>query len=188
MISPELIFDIGQTFTNERGRILLKEPQRSYMWEAYILDPKPRGGDEVKLYMISGFVPASTNEPIRGRFMGQQYANTGYETSMNVFTTTLWDDDTLFSYRYMQEWINQINDPVAGRNAGRAAKRDLVLITKNKFDNRATGTFSLIGCYPTELAAAPLDYSNSSNFTFDVTLVFDHKFMNDTAESYRFDE
>lgn len=189
MISPELIFDIGQTVISDKGQIAIREPQRSYMWECYVVDAdRPRSGENVKFYMTSGFIPGDMSEPIKKRYMGQPFVKTGYSTAQNVFTATLWDDDTLFAYRYMQTWINQINDPVASRNAGSKAKRDLVLVTKNRYDSRATGTFIMNGSFPTELAAAPLNYSDSNNFTFDVSFTFDHKFMNNSAEEYRFSE
>lgn len=187
-LSPTTIFDFASTLVSSKGRLTLKEPQRSYMWEMKIVDEAITDNglyDDFSVYIINATVPSTSVELITRRYLGQEYKVTGPETSPKALRMTVWDDDALSARRYFQNWTDNTSDPDYGRSTGIKAKKDVRLLMKNNGDTRVTGEMFMQGCVITELGIASVDYADNGVLTFEVSLNYDRLTMNPKVENNR---
>ena len=169
--------DFGILPTGVSGRLPIKDPQRTYMWEVVFRDIMAQG-QFITHYAKTTSVPASMTENIKRWYNGVEYSYPGRDISPRIFRVTFWDNQDLDVYRYFQTWYSAMNEGQGRRKVNPYNfHRDIFLQMKDSSGIQYGQTFRMTNAYPTEISDVMLSYNESSEFTFDVMFSFREKIM-----------
>ena len=150
----------------------MKEPQHAYRWE-FLMSGIFGIKDEIQFYAKRAAIPPVTHETIRKRYAGKEYTFSGRDSSPRVVTVQFWDNQDLEIYRFFSKWMNHMNNYHLNSKVNPINYQKRVMLRlKDTTDGIITEEFSFLDCYPHEIGEVSLDYSSSSEVSFDVTFVF----------------
>lgn len=91
------------------------------------------------------------------------------------WTATVYTSEDYAIYKALKQWNEQINQPQGNVSAPPAAvKEDAIVRQLNRFGSPIQ-TWTLVGCFPTEVGSVSFDWSNNSTpGEFTVTFAFDY--------------
>lgn len=155
-------------------------PQQGYMWKIYfdganMNDPNHASGngEDIHFQALSASIPSLTQEPVKRKYAGVEYAYPGKDNSPKILRVTFWDNHRLDAFHFFQRWFYMSNDPYARRKTSpENYYRDVNIELQQADGKTVSEIFTFRGCFPTEISEAPLSYETSEAFTFDVQFNF----------------
>jgi hypothetical protein len=159
----------------------VKEPQRSYQWEATI-----RGGrqfsllSDIKFFLKTANIPAIAKENMIIDYMDKKLLFAGKDASPHIVTMTFFDDESLTVLRYFHSWMREMGEIGTGISVDKDQyARELLIRLKDTTDFITTGEIILTNSYPVEIGEIPLNYDGSDIIEISVTLSYDEQILND---------
>jgi hypothetical protein len=161
-------------------------PQMAYLWNVSILgvpsgDSSGDDGKRINFHARNTIIPSMSQEAIKRKVAGVEYAWAGRDTSPKIFRVTFWDNESLDAYHYFQRWYFMMNDPVEKRSVRPALYKRRIDLKLESAKNTTNETFSFDGAFPTEISEVELTYENSQAFTFDVMFHFNKRLSGSNA-------
>jgi hypothetical protein len=102
----------------------------------------------------------------------------GRDTTPKIFRATFWDSQALDAFRFFSTWIDYAQYGDERLKAHPVTYyRDITLKLKDTSNLMTTQQFKFKDAFPIEITEAALNYSDSSEFTFDVMFRFEKRVM-----------
>lgn len=119
-------------------------------------------------------VPPNTVDAMDVNYQGRIIKFTGDRTNPD-WTLTVYGKESYETYNAFEQWMVQINDPVANVSAAPSAVKEDGIIKQLGRDGSTLKQWKLVGAFPIELGSLPFDWSsNSTPLEFSVTLAYDY--------------
>lgn len=171
---------LGDIITNQL------DPQLGYMWEVRVESADaPRDYERsIQLFARNVTLPQRSVEPIRREYMGESVVHAGYSSDPKQIRVTFWDDKRLIGYRYFNDWINQLSDPMYGRQGRQTmTRKKVVMKLKDRTDFFVGVEIEFTGAFVFNIGDVTLSYDESIPFLFNVGIQYDDMLMNGTRYS-----
>lgn len=132
------------------------------------------GDGIIKFLAKSVAIPQQSVETITTHFMGKPIHYAGMDNSSHSVTMTFWDNEQLSVYKYLNEWMQTLNQNYTGyavgkRNYGRTIK----IALRDSSDLVDTYNLELKNAFIVDLGDVPLSYDTSDTVEITATFMFE---------------
>lgn len=156
----------------------INSPQFSYMFEVEVQGLSTGGLQEFGFYAKTVSIPQSAVEQIIINHKAQKAHHAGRDAAGHTVTITFWDDEAQTIHKYMNDWMQLINNEQTGVGVTRDLySADLVIKLKDKTDEVVTSTIRLTKAFPTDMAEVALSYDTSEPVEHSLTFSYDAKIV-----------
>ena len=155
------------------------EPQRSYLFETNIFGEDPL--QDFKFFIKTINIPSQSREPIIIDYMDEKILYSGKDSSTHTITVTLWDDQDLQVYTFLNKWMRlQGSTGMRGSDRHPYYTKSMQILLKDTSDFIINGTFDYYGVFPVEMGEVTLSYESSEIVEIPVTFAFDERKFDDS--------
>lgn len=135
-------------------------------------------GRNLRYYAKNTALPTRTHQVIPRHYTRAGYSYMGRDTTPKIFRATFWDSQALNAYRFFNAWMDyaQYGDDKLKAHPT-AFHRDITLKLKDTSNLFTTQQFKFKEAFPIEITESALNYSDTSEFTFDVMFRFEKRVM-----------
>jgi hypothetical protein len=135
-------------------------------------------GRNLRYYAKNTAIPSRTHQVIARHYTRSGYGYMGRDTTPKIFRATFWDSQALDAFRFFSTWIDYAQYGDERLKAHPVTYyRDITLKLKDTSNLMTTQQFKFKDAFPIEITEAALNYSDSSEFTFDVMFRFEKRVM-----------
>lgn len=161
------------------------EPQRNYLFETYVFGED--AFSDLRFFVKTINIPSSSREPIVVDYMDEKLIYSGKDSSTHSITVTLWDDQDLKVYEFLNDWMRlQGSSGMQGSDRHPFYTKKMQILLKDTTDFIINGTFEFTNVFPTEIGEVSLSYESSDIMEIPVTFTFDERSF-DGSKDFGFD-